>query len=95
MFQISGENSKPFAIRVCTQGEWQKYTHPSPPLSKDKGLKGIGHSMSTINLILGANSVTVPYFICYDSLLQNVTDIISKWNSYLSQNTTEVYDKMH
>ena len=50
----------------------------SPPLSKDEGLRDIGHSMSIGNLILGVNSVTVSYLIHYDSLLQNATDIIKK-----------------
>ena len=67
---------------VCVQGEWQKYTPPSPPLSKDEGLKNIGHSMSIRNLIFGVNSVTVSYLICYDSLLQNATDVITKCDSY-------------
>ena len=34
MVQISGENSKSFW--VCVQGELQKYTRPSSPLSKDE-----------------------------------------------------------
>ena len=38
--------------------------------------------MSIGNLILGVNSVTVPYLIHYDSLLQNAPDIITKCNSY-------------
>ena len=67
---------------VCTQGEWQKYTPPSPLLSKDEGLRDIGHSMSIENLILGVNSVTVSYLIHYHSLLQNATDIITKYDSY-------------
>ena len=40
---------------VCVQREWQKYTSPSPPLSKDEGLKNIEHSMSIRNLIFGVN----------------------------------------
>ena len=60
---------------------------PSPHLSKDEGLKNIGHSMSIRNLIFGVNSVTVSYLIRYDSLLQNATAI-------LLQNATEVYYKM-
>ena len=55
---------------------------PTPPLSKDEGLRDIEHSMSIGNLILGVNSVTVAYLIRYDSLLQNATDIITKCNSY-------------
>ena len=38
--------------------------------------------MSIENLILGVSSVTVPYLIRYDSLLQNATDIITKCDSY-------------
>ena len=67
---------------VCVEGEWQRYTRPSPPLCKSEGLKDIGHSLSIGNLILGIYSVTVSYLICYDSLLQNVTDIITKCDSY-------------
>ena len=68
--------------RVCVQGEWQKYTLPSPPLSKEEGLRDIGHSMSIGSLILGVNNVTVSYLIYYDRLLQNATDIITKCYSY-------------
>ena len=67
---------------VCVQGEWQKYNPPSPPLSKNKGVRDIGHSMSIRNLILGANSVTGSYLLHYNSLSQNATDIITKWDSY-------------
>ena len=58
--------------------------HPSLPssLSKNEGLKDIGHNMSIGNLILGVNSVTVSYLIRYNSLLQNATYIIAKYNSY-------------
>ena len=81
---------------VCVQGEWQKYTPLSPPLSTDKGLKDIGLSMSIRNLVLDVSSVTASYLIIYDSLLQNATDIITKcdrsflWNasSFLLQNAT-------
>ena len=59
-----------------------KILFPSPPLSKDKGLRGIGYSISFANLILGVNSVTASYLIHYDSLLQNATSIISKCDSY-------------
>ena len=48
---------------VCVQGEWQKYTLPSPPLSEDEGLKDIGHNMSIGNLVY---SITVSYLIRYD-----------------------------
>ena len=54
----------------------------SPPLSKGKELTDIGHSMSIANLILGINSVTVSYLIHYHNLLQKVTDIIKKCDSY-------------
>ena len=65
--------------------------------------------MSIENLILGVNSVIVSYFIYYDSLLQNTTDLITKCDSYfitkcarsllenatvLLQNATEVHYKM-
>ena len=63
---------------VCVQGERQNYTPPSPRLSKDEGIKNIEHSMSIRNLIFGVNSVKVLYLICYDSLLQNATDVITK-----------------
>ena len=34
------------------------------------------------NLIFGVNSVTASDLIRYDSLLQNVADVITKWDSY-------------
>ena len=54
--------------------------HPSLylSLSKDEGLKNIGHSMSIINLVFGVSSITVSYFIRFDSFLQNATDVITK-----------------
>ena len=55
---------------------------PFSPLSKDEGLRDIGHSMSIGNLILSVNIVTVSYLIHYDSLLQNATDVITKCGSY-------------
>ena len=67
---------------LCVQGELQKHTSSSPLLSKDEGLKDIGHSMNIGKLILGVNSVTVSYLIRYSSLLQNATDIITKYDSY-------------
>ena len=67
---------------VCVQREWQKCTPPSPSLSKDEGLRNIGHSMSIRNLIFDLSSVTVPGLIRYDSLLQNATDVITKCDSY-------------
>ena len=65
----------------------RKITPAFPPLSKEEGLRGIGHIMSIGNLILGVSSVAVSYLIRYDSLLQNVT-------ANLLQNATEVYYKM-
>ena len=79
----------PSRFGVCIQREWQKYTPSSPPLSKDEGLKNIGHSMSIRNLIFGVNSVTVSDLIRYDSLLQNATDVITKWDNYF----TTKYDR--
>ena len=38
--------------------------------------------MSIRNLFFGVNSVTVSCLICYDSLLQNMTDVITKRKSY-------------
>ena len=38
--------------------------------------------MSIGNLMLVVNGVTVSYLICYDSLLQNTTDVITKCDSY-------------
>ena len=55
---------------------------PTTLLSKDEGLKDIGHNMNIWNLILVVNSVTVSYLICYNSLLQNATDVITKCDSY-------------
>ena len=91
---------------ACIQGDWQKYTCLSTPLSNEEGLKEIGHSMSIRNLIFCVNSVTASYLICYDSLLQNETDIITICNScfitkcnrsllqnasgFLSQNVTAI-----
>ena len=50
--------------------------------------------MSIRNLIFGVNSVTILYLICYDSLLQNAVDVITKCDSYFITNATEVYYKM-
>ena len=38
--------------------------------------------MSIRNLIFGVSSVTVSYLSRYDSLLQNMTAVITKYNSY-------------
>ena len=78
MVQISGKNSNLF---WSAPEERLKYTCP---LSKDGGLKYIGHNMSIGNLILVVNSVTVSYLICYNSLLQNATDVITKCDSYFT-----------
>ena len=40
--------------------------------------------MNIRNLIFGVNSVTVSDLICYDSLLQNATDVITKCDSYFT-----------
>ena len=82
----------PRRSRLSVQWEWQKYTRPSPLLSKDEELKDIGHSMSIGNLILDANSVAVSYLIRYGSLLQNATDIIAKCDSYYK--LWQIYYKM-
>ena len=75
IIQISGEKSEPFwSMRLGRVTK--RYTPLSPPLSKDEGLSGIGHSMSIGNLILGTNGLTVSYLIHYDSLLQNATAIL-------------------
>ena len=44
--------------------------------------------MSIGNLILGVNSVAGSYLVRFDSLLQNVTDIITKCDRRLLQNTS-------
>ena len=46
-----------------------------------EGLKDIGHNMSIRNLILVVNTVMVSYLICYNSLLQNAIDNITKCDS--------------
>ena len=51
---------------------------PSPPLSKDEGLKDIGQITNIGNLILGVNSVMVSHLIRYDGLLQNAADFYYK-----------------
>ena len=45
--------------------------------------------MSIGNLVRGVNSVTVSYLIRYDSLLQNATDTIRKWDRSLLQNASD------
>ena len=49
--------------------------------------------MSIGNLILGVESVTVPYLILYDILLQNASDIITKCDNYLLQNKQKFITK--
>ena len=56
---------------------------PLAPFSKGEGLKDIGHIMRIGNLVSVVNSVTVPNLICYNSLLQNATDVNTKCDSYL------------
>ena len=75
-------NNKNNNNSMRSEREWQKYNPLSSPLSKDKGLRGIGHSMSIGNLTLSVTSVTVSYLIHYESLFQNATDIITKCDSY-------------
>ena len=75
---------------VCVQGEWQKHIPHSPPLSKDEGLRHIGHSMSIGNLILGLNSVTISYLIRYESLLQNMPGLLLQNATVLLQNATVI-----
>ena len=86
MLQISGKNSKLFRSKVSERVT--KIPCLSPLLSKDEGLRDIGHIMSIENLILVVTSVTVSYLIHYDSLLQNTTAI-------LLQNVIEVCCKVH
>ena len=94
-FKYQAKNSSRSGVSVLR--EWQKCTLPSPPLSKDEGLRDINHIMSTGNLIWGVNSVTISYLIRYDNLLQNAADIITKWGTILLDiitNATEIYYKM-
>ena len=72
----------PILSEVCIQGEWQKYTLPSPPPTKDEELKNIEYKMGIRYLIFSVNSVTVSYFTRYDSLLQNAADVVTKFDSY-------------
>ena len=44
--------------------------------------------MNIGNLILGVNSATVSYLIRYDSLLQNLLDVITKCDRNLLQNAS-------
>ena len=60
---------------------WFKFQANTPSLFGVSVLTDIGHSMSR-NLILGVSSVTVSHLINYDNLLQNVTDIITKYGIY-------------
>ena len=93
MIQISNKNSKPFcSIRSESV---TKIPPPFPPFSKTKGLRDIGHNMSTRKLILGVNSVTVSHLIHYGSLLQmrqillqNAIAIVTKYDRNLLQNAS-------
>ena len=58
---------------------WFKFQANIPSLFGVSVPRDIGHSMSR-NLILGVSSVTVSHLINYDNLLQNVTDIITKYD---------------
>ena len=81
--QSSNFRRKLQAVLEYTFRERKKILPRSPLLSKDKGLKDIGHIMSIRNLILCVNSVTVSYLVHYDcTLLQNATDLITKCDSY-------------
>ena len=93
------EYAKMFPMKFCYYGsnfrqkfqaileyvfrESTKYTRPSPSHSKDERLKDIGHSMSIGNLILNVCSATVSHLIHYDSLLQNVTDLLQNATAIL------------
>ena len=79
-FKFQAKNSKLFWS--MGSGRMTKYTPLSPPLSTDKGLKDIRHSMRIRNLMFGDSCVIVSYLILCDSLLQNATDIITKCDSY-------------
>ena len=82
MFLMNFQAKIPSGTGLSAQEEWQKYTPSSPPLSKDEGLRNIGHSMNIRNLILRVSIVTNSYLIHYNSLFQNVADIIKKCDSY-------------
>ena len=84
---------------VCVQGEWEKYNPPSPSLSKDEGIRNIGHSMSIRNLIFGVKVlrfhiwfVMTVYYIYYkmrQMLLQNATaTLLQNASGFLLQNST-------
>ena len=94
MVRTLNENYKPF-WSMCPE-RVTKNTRPSTLLSKDEGLKDIGHSMTIGNLILRANSATVSYLVRYGSLLQNKMRqiLLQTATAMLLQNATEVYYKM-
>ena len=73
-FKFQAKN--PNCSGACVQGQWQKYTPPSPLLSIYEGLRDIGHGMSIGNIFWCVNSVTVSDLIHYDSLLQNATVVL-------------------
>ena len=75
-------------------GRVTKIPPPFPPLSKDEGLRDIGHIMSIGNLILGVSSVVVSYLIRYDSLLQNATEVHYKIRQAFYYKMRQLYYKM-
>ena len=81
---------------VCVQREWQKYTSPSPPLSKDEGLKNIEHSMSIRNLIFGVNIwfVLTVYYKMWQMLLQNATEVYYKMRQVFYHKMRQFYYKL-
>ena len=69
--------------------------HPSlPSVSKDEGLRDVGHSMTIGNLILGVNSIPVSYLIHHDSLIQNATAIYYKMRQVFYYKMWQFYCKM-
>ena len=60
---------------------------------KDEGLSGIRQGTIIKNLVLANNSITISYFIHYDSLLQNVTDVYYKKHQVFLQNVTVLLQK--
>ena len=80
---------------VCVLGEWQKFTPPSPLLTKDERLRDIEHSMRIENLVWGVNIVTVSYLIRYDSLLQNTTNINTKCDRFFIAKCESCYKMQH
>ena len=81
---------KPF-LSIRSRGRVAETPPVSPPLSKDKKLRKIGHSMSIGNLILGVNSATVSYLIHYDSLSQCGSCFIIKCDTSLLYKMRSVF----